>query len=115
MQKRQVHTDERLCDITPLAEGVCGFRLYSWLQLEFTAEDLERAPRALTTTTGECTVKARMSGNQPVTFSVPFGTTVDDLNYRAKEVLGFNRDPMSWVDQLEGVSVCWASPWGKCL
>ena len=52
---------------------------------------------------------------QPVTFKAPFFVTVDDLNYRAKEVLGINANPMSWADKLEGVSVCWATPWGKCL
>ena len=65
------------------------------------------------TTTVDCAVKARISGGQPVTFSVPLSATLDDLNYRAKEVLGLNSDPMSWADKLEGVSVCWASPWGS--
>ena len=111
------HIDERLCDITPLEQGVCGFRLYSWLQPELTPTVLERRPRrALMTTTVDCTVKARISrGGQPVTFSVPFWATLDDLNYRAKEVLGLNNDPVSWAEKLEGISVCFATPWGKCL
>ena len=46
------HVDERLCDITPLEQGVCGFRLYSWLQPELTPTVLERRPRrALMTAT----------------------------------------------------------------
>ena len=111
------HIDERLCDITPLEQGVCGFRLYSWLQLELTPTILERRPRRALIAAGAAngTVKARISGGQPVTFSVPLWATLDDLNYRAKEVLGLNSDPMSWADKLECVSVCWATPWGKCL
>ena len=110
---REVDIDERIGDVAPLEKGLCGFMVFSWLQPAFSPVPLERAPpRALTTNTGECTVKARISGGQPVTFKVPFGATVDDLNYRAKEVLGINSDPMSWADKLEGVSVCFATPWG---
>ena len=113
MQNREVHIDERICDVTPLEKGMCGFRVFSWLQPSFIPEALERVPRReLTTNSGECTVKARICDGQPVTFKVPFFVTVDDLNYRAKEVLGINTDPVSWADKLEGVSVCWATPWG---
>ena len=111
-QHRMVDIDDRVCDVSPLAKGVCGFKLYAWMQAKFTTEANERAPRRFVgmTSGASCTVHARINGRQPITFKAPVDVTVDDLNFLAKSALGLN-GPTSWADQLDGVTVCWATPW----
>ena len=112
----EVNIDERICDITPMSRGLCGFQLYSWMQAKLTPRIRERAPRrTLPTPSGGsrwCGVQARISGRQPVKLTVPIESTVDELNWLAREALRLT-GAMSWADQLVGASVIWETPWGE--
>ena len=110
----EVNIDERICDITPMSKGLCGFPLYSWVQAKLTPRICERAPRRTLSTPSRgsrgCTVQARFSGSQPVKLTVPIETTVDELNFLARKALRLT-GAMSWADQLVGASVIWETPW----
>ena len=110
----EVNIDERICDITPMSKGLCGFPLYSWVQAKLTPRTCERAPRRALPTPSRgsrwCTVQARISGRQPVKLTVPIESTVDELNWLAREALRLT-GAMSWADQLVGASVVWETPW----
>ena len=112
----EVNIDERICDITPMSKGLCGFPLYSWVQAKLTPRTCERAPRRALPTPSRgsrwCTVQARISGRQPVKLTVPIESTVDELNWLAREALRLT-GAMSWADQLVGASVIWETPWGE--
>ena len=109
-QHRKVDIDERICDIAPVEEGMCGFRLYSWIQAQFTPEIPERIPRRMLMATGARDVHARIPGSQPVTFKAPLDVTVDELNSLAKDALCLSNSTMPWADHLDGASACWTTP-----
>ena len=112
----EVNIDERICDITPMSKGLCGFQLYSWMQAKLTPRICERAPRRTLPTPSRgsrwCAVQARISGRQPVELTIPIESTVDELNWLAREALRLT-GAMSWADQLVGASVIWETPWGE--
>ena len=80
----EVNIDERICDITPMSKGLCGFPLYSWMQVKLTPRICNRAPRRTLSTPSRgsrgCTVQARFSDSQPIKLT---GIKQPPQHYRA--------------------------------
>ena len=106
---KKVDIDERICDVSPTEKGVCGYKLYSFIQGEFAPEKYASLITS-ETPTGLRTVHVKMDGISATELEVPAYVTVAELNFLSKEKLGINL-PLSWADLLDGAFVCWWTPW----